>query len=156
VGRPRRLAYRVRRDAPTTAELCARARQPHSTNVAGEALAIATLQDAPLLDDRARIIAGERDRLAQELGRLGWLHPWPSEASFILLRVRHGDGLAVRDALRRHAVFARYLDAPRLHDHIRLTLATPEQSDRIIEAFRAVGEELGHAAPATAGRPVES
>jgi histidinol-phosphate aminotransferase len=127
---------------PTTASLIMRAKQPYNVNAAAEVAAIAAFEDAAVLDDRACILAGERDRVAEALGELGWVHPWPSEANFLLLRLERGDGFAVREAMRRRGVFTRYFTHPRLRDHIRLSMGTPEQNDRVIEAFRAVGEEL--------------
>ncbi len=49
----------------------------------------------------------------------------------------------MRDELRRRGIFARYIDHPRLQDHIRISMALPEQNDRIIEAFRDIGRETG-------------
>lgn len=129
---------------PETAAICMQAKQPYNTNTAGELAAVASFEDAPILNDRACSIAGERDRMSAALAGLGWVHPYPSEASFVLMRLGRGDGRTVRDALRRRGVFTRYIDAPRLQDHIRVSVALPEQNDRIVEAFREVGEELAH------------
>src|SRR5690606_1344188 len=77
-----RLGYGVM--APGTADLLIRAKQPYNVSAAAEAAALATLQDTEVLDERACRIAGERDRLAEQLEGLGWVHPWPSEANFLL------------------------------------------------------------------------
>ena len=68
----------------------------------------------------------------------------PSQANFLLLRLARADGRTLRDALRRRGIFTRYFEAPRLRDHLRISIGTPEQNDRVIAAFRAIGEELAH------------
>jgi histidinol-phosphate aminotransferase len=111
-------------------------------NAAAEAATIASFEDTSVLDERACTLTGERDRVAAALAAQGWVHPWPSESIFVLLRLSRGDGKTVRDMLRARGIFARYFDHPRLRDHIRISMALPEQNDRVIEAFREIGEEL--------------
>lgn len=130
---------------PDTASLLMQTKDPYNVNVAAEAAALASLEDAAVLDERACTLTGERDRVSEALRGLGWIEPWPSEAVFVLMRLTRGDGKTVRDALRRRGIFARYFDHPRLRDHIRISMALPEQNDRVIEAFREIGEELARA-----------
>ncbi|MEX1023029.1 MAG: histidinol-phosphate transaminase [Dehalococcoidia bacterium] len=138
-----RIGYAVLH--PTMASMLMQAKDPYNVNAAAEAAALASLEDVAILDERACTLAGERDRIAEALRGLGWVHPYPSEAVFLLTRLDRGDGRMVRDALRRRGIFARYMDTPRLRDHIRISVGLPEQNDRIIEAFREIGEELAHA-----------
>ena len=49
----------------------------------------------------------------------------------------------MREGLRRHGVFIRYFDTEGLRNHIRVSVGTSEDTDRLIEALREVGEELG-------------
>lgn len=135
-----RIGYGVMH--PDTASYLMRAKQPYNVNAAAEAATIASFADTSVLDDRACTLAGERDRVATALQAQGWVHPWPSESIFVLLRLSRGDGKTVRDMLRARGIFARYFDHPRLRDHIRISMALPEQNDRVIEAFREIGEEL--------------
>ncbi|MEX2446963.1 MAG: aminotransferase class I/II-fold pyridoxal phosphate-dependent enzyme, partial [Dehalococcoidia bacterium] len=129
---------------PATADLFMRAKQPYNVNVAAEAAAIASLDDTAVLDERARILIDERERVSAALAQLEWVTPVPSRANFMLLRLGRGDGLMVRDALRARGIFTRYFDAPRLRDHLRISVGTPEQNDRVVAAFREIGEELSH------------
>ena len=128
-----------------TADLFMRAKQPYNVNVAAEAEALASFEDAAVLDARSRTIVAERERTITVLASLGWVHPYPSEANFVLLRLggegRQVEGRAVRESLRRRGIFPRFFDTPRLRDHIRISIGTPEQNDRVIAAFREIGEE---------------
>ncbi|MDA1062379.1 MAG: histidinol-phosphate transaminase [Chloroflexi bacterium] len=137
-------------------------KQPYGVNVAAEAAALASLEDSALLDERACAIAGERDRLAGLLGAGGWLEPAPSEGNFLLCRLsgrlsgKLADGLvsdatagdgtvsgaALREALARRGVFVRVFDDPRLSSHVRISIGTPEDSERLLAALSEAREEL--------------
>ncbi len=131
---------------PEIADLLMRTKQPYNINAAAEVAAIASFEDAAVLDERTRTLVAERERISVALAGLGWVHPYPSEAVFVLLRLsaagRPVEGKTVRDGLRRRGIFPRFFDTPRLRDHIRISIGTPEQNDRVIAAFREIGEEL--------------
>ena len=135
-----RIGYAVMH--PGTAAPFMAAKQPYNISIASEIAAIASLKDTDTLDARAQTIVAERERVAEALSSLGWVEPAPSETNFLLCRLTLGDGRTVRDALRRRGIFTRYLDTPRLADHIRFSMGLPEQNDRVIEAFEEIGEEL--------------
>ena len=130
---------------PQVADLLMRTKQPYNINAAAEVAALASFEDAAVLDARAQTLVAERERVSVALAGLGWVHPYPSEAIFVLLRLgREGqriEGKAVRDGLRRRGIFPRLFDTPRLRDHIRISGGPPEQNDRVIAAFREIGEE---------------
>ncbi len=130
---------------PQVADLLMRTKQPYNVNAAAEAAALASYEDTAVLDARAQTLVAERERVSVALAGLGWVHPYPSEAVFVLMRLgREGqqiEGKAVRDGLRRRGIFPRFFDTPRLRDHIRISVGTPEQNDRVIAAFREIGEE---------------
>ncbi len=117
-------------------------KQPYDLNVAAEVAALASLEDRAVLDERACAITGERDALAAALRATGWIHPWPSESNFLLCRLEGARGLEVREGLRRHGVFIRYFDTPRLQDHIRISIGTSEDSARLLAALEAVRADI--------------
>ncbi len=136
-----RIGYGVMH--PSIASILMQAKDPYNVNAAAEAAALASLEDRAVLDERACTLSGERQRVAAALADLGWVHPYPSEAVFILMRLEGITGLALRDALRQRGVFTRYFANPRLQDHLRISMGLPEQNDRILEAFREIGKEIG-------------
>lgn len=137
-----RIGYGVM--SPAMTDLFRRAKQPYNVNAAAEAAAIASIEDAAVLDERARIIASERDRVTRELAQLEWVEPVPSQASFVLMKLSRGDGRTLRDELRKRGIFTRYFESARLRDHLRISIARPEQNDRVLAAIREIGEELAH------------
>ena len=108
-----------------------------------QAAALASLEELPLLDER---IAANQQGLAsltaafRELG----MRPVESVANFVcvLLDV---EGRAVYEQLLDHGVIVRPLDPFGMKHGLRVTVGTPEENARAIEAFRAVMPALSPA-----------
>jgi len=128
---------------PSMAGILMQTKDPYNLNAAAEAAALASLEDVAVLDERACTLAGERDRITDELRALGWVFPYPSDAVFILMRLEGITGRDLRDRLRQRGIFTRYMDTPRLQDHLRISIGLPEQNDRILAAYREIGQEIG-------------
>jgi len=126
---------------PELVSICLQAKQPYNISVVAEAAALAALADSATLDARAEIISTERDRMSAELAKTEWMNPWPSDASFVLFRLDGISGLRLRDKLRLDGIFTRYIAHPRLENHLRISIATPDENDRIIEAIREIESE---------------
>ena len=66
----------------------------------------------------------------------------PSQSNFVLAEV--GDGArGVHTALKQQNILVRYFDAPRLDRCLRITVGTPEQNDRLLEALGAILQTKG-------------
>ncbi|MBO41017.1 MAG: histidinol-phosphate transaminase [Chloroflexi bacterium] len=134
-----RIGYGVMH--PETAQICMQAKQPYNIGIAAEVAALASLEDSDSLDEKAAIIVNERDRLAEEFQSLGWINPWQSDASFLLCRLDGISGLELRDRLRTEGIFTRYIAHPRLEDHLRLSIATPEENNEVLRVLKEIGSE---------------
>jgi histidinol-phosphate aminotransferase len=107
-------------------------RQPFNINALIQAGALAALDDQEHLN---RTRANNIEGLAwfeKELARLK-LEFVPSAANFILVRV--GEGQRVFDAMQRRGVITRPMGGYKLPEWIRITVGTPEQNRRCIEAL---------------------
>ena len=124
------------------AALLLQCKQPYGVSTAAEAAALASLEDAALLDERACAIAGERERLAAELRAGGWLEPAPSQANFLLCRLAFGSGAALREALARRGVFVRFFAHDRLRAHVRISIGAPGDGERLLAALAEARAEL--------------
>lgn len=111
-------------------------KQPYNVSVAASTAAIAALGDLAWLGDKVGRIVQERARFSEQLTALSYLHPYPSESNFILCRVIGREAEALKGALEGEGILIRYYRTPRLADHVRFTVGTPEQSDVVIDVLR--------------------
>jgi histidinol-phosphate aminotransferase len=91
--------------------------------------------------DRVDALITERHRLAAALTRLPDLTVYPSGANFVLVRV-DGDAHALWRRLLDRGVLVRDFSAvPRLEGCLRITVGTPAEDDRLLDALRESLEE---------------
>lgn len=87
---------------------------------------------------RVEDVMGERERLAGALDGLP-VDQWRSGANFILFRPRTATGDEVWQGLLDQGVLVRNCASwPRLADCLRVTVGTPEENDRFLEALEKV------------------
>ncbi|WP_318639556.1 histidinol-phosphate transaminase [Stenotrophomonas sp. STM01] len=114
-----------------------RCQAPYPVPTPCSALALAGLGEQALQQTRARIatVRSERDRLRMALSLQGHVRKvYASDANFLL--VRFIDAEAAFQALLRAGVVVRdQRAAPQLHDALRITVGTPEQNDRVLDAL---------------------
>jgi len=100
-------------------------------------LALEGLSDAALAltDSRIATVRAERERLRAALAGCACVRRvYVSDANFLL--VRFNDAEAAFGALLAAGVVVRdQRAAPQLHDALRITLGTPEQNDRVLDAL---------------------
>lgn len=123
-------------------------KQPYNVNVAGEAAAIASLQDVEYLLGNVERLRRERDRMQAGLSAIPWLHPHPSQANFVLCRVDEKDNAVgttarrIRDGLRRRGLLVRFYESEGLRDYLRISAGRPQDTDALLEALEEVWSEL--------------
>jgi histidinol-phosphate aminotransferase len=112
-----------------------RVRQPFNVNALALVGALAALDDDAHVE---RTLAANRAGMAYlvaAFGELGLTHV-PSQANFVLVRV--GDGARTYDALLRRGVIVRPMGGYGLPEHVRVTVGTRAENERLIAALRAV------------------
>ena len=116
-------------------------RPPGSVSTVSVAVATAAFETEGWLAPRVAATHAERERLAAALVAAGWA-PLPSVANFLLLPCGSpARAEAVADALLRRGLVPRTFGAGHaLVDHLRLTVRSPEQDDRLIEALTEIGQ----------------
>lgn len=116
-----------------------RVREPFNTNLLAQEAAIAAITD----DDHVRRSAAMNDAgqevLRAALDELGW--SWiASQTNFLLARGPR-TGREVYDALLHRGVIVRPVAGYGLPDWVRITIGTPEQNERLIEALGSIATE---------------
>jgi histidinol-phosphate aminotransferase len=109
-----------------------KAKPPYNINVAGEAAALASLDDLDILIERIILLQEERQSLFAELSRIPYLKPYPSKANFILCRVDGRPAAQLKADLAGHGILVRYFNTPWLKDCIRISIGRPEDSERLL------------------------
>ncbi|MCZ7624664.1 MAG: histidinol-phosphate transaminase [Candidatus Methylomirabilota bacterium] len=121
---------------PPMIELLERIRAPFNVNALAQCAALAALDDKAHLSSSRALNEQGKAYISNELQRLGLGCP-PSAANFLLIDLRQ-DGQAVADALLRMGVIVRPLGGAILKTHIRVTIGTPPENERFVEALRTV------------------
>jgi histidinol-phosphate aminotransferase len=116
-----------------------RAKQPYNVSVAAEQAAVITMQNLAKVEGNIAQIIYQRRLLFQALAQIPWLKPYPSQANFILCRVEGKSAYEVKQRLRKQGILIRYFDKPGLSDHIRISIGTQEQIEKLITALQGIG-----------------
>ena len=136
-----RVGYGIFPDA--IAEFLWRCKQPYNVSVASEAAAVAALSNPAYLEDVKNKLLSEKDRLFGKLREPPFsdaLAVHSSAANFILCKVLSPiGGKAIKDRLMsEHGVMVRHYQTPLLSGYIRISVGTPEQTDRLLESLQEV------------------
>ena len=128
-----RIGYAV---APAEiVDVLERVRQPFNVNALALVGALAALDDDAHVE---RTLAANRAGmayLAEAFDQLGLAHV-PSQANFVLLHV--GDGARIYEDLLRRGVIVRPMGGYGFREHVRVTVGTRAENERLVAALRAV------------------
>jgi histidinol-phosphate aminotransferase len=110
-------------------------RLPYNVNTLSQAVACEMLQHGDVLTEQAAAIKLERGRLLDALRRLPGVAAHPSEANFILFKVRQAE--RVFDGLKQRGVLIRSLHGSHrlLADCLRVTVGTPDENTAFLTAL---------------------
>ncbi|MBI2830810.1 MAG: histidinol-phosphate transaminase [Chloroflexi bacterium] len=127
---------------PQIADVLLKLKIPYNVNVAALVAVRESLKDMDYLMARVKAIIDERARLFEELGKLGFLKPFPSSANFIYCAVLKGKASDIWQKLEKKGILVRYFDRPLLRNSIRVSVGKPENTDALIKALKALEKEL--------------
>jgi histidinol-phosphate aminotransferase len=109
-------------------------RQPFNINAIAQAGALAALDDTAHAEKTRRINSRGLKFYARAFRKLG-LEFLPSSANFILVRV--GDGQRVFNELQKRGVIVRPMGGYQLPEWIRISIGTPKENQRCLEALKS-------------------
>jgi histidinol-phosphate aminotransferase len=110
-------------------------RQPFNINSVAQAGALAALDDTKHVEKTRKINSRGLKLYARTFRKLG-LEFVPSQANFILVRV--GDGQRVFVELQKLGVIVRPMGGYQLPEWIRISIGTPKENQRCLEALKTV------------------
>ena len=112
-------------------------RDSYNVNGLGQVAAEATLADLKYYRANFRKIIATREKLSQELVRLGF-HVLPSQTNFILVRPPHFPAHAWLPELRKRKILVRWFSAAEVRDYLRITIGTAGEAEVLIKAVREI------------------
>jgi histidinol-phosphate aminotransferase len=113
-------------------------KQPYNVNVAASVAGVVSLQHVDQIMAVVEKLKGERNRLYALLQTIPYLHPYPTQANFILCRVLERDARSLKQALEQQGILVRYYNKPGLDNCIRISVGRPEQTDRLLTVLRGI------------------
>jgi histidinol-phosphate aminotransferase len=122
-------------------------RPPGSVSTVSVTVVTEALRDPALAAANVQRVAAERERFSTALRDFGW-SVGPSVTNFVLVDLGSVDraAAAAEALLRRGLVPRTFPDSHPLADHLRLTVRSPQQNDRLIAAvgdFQSGGDVEG-------------
>jgi histidinol-phosphate aminotransferase len=130
-----RLGYLMA--APALVREIDKARLPYNINVFSQTAALVLLEDMSAVRDTVARLVEERARLAEALAALPGVRVYPSQANFLLLELSHATPAEVFAAAYAEGVLIRNVSSyPRLSRCVRVSVGTPGENQRLIEALR--------------------
>ena len=124
---------------PKIADYLLRIKIPYNVNVAALVAVQESLKDIDYLMGTVKAIIAERGRLFEELEKIEWLEPIPSQANFILCSVLRGEAKELHQKLQDRGILVRYFGQPLLRNFIRISVGKPEHTDALIKVLREIG-----------------
>lgn len=112
-------------------------RLPYNIGSLTQTSAEFALTHLALLDQQAKQIREDREKLFQELTRLPGVRAWPSQANFILFRIEKRDANEVFEGLRTQGVLIKNLNSSggMLKRCLRVTVGTPDENAAFLSAL---------------------
>ena len=112
-------------------------RPPYNISALNAEATLFALAHADEFAHQAEVLRAERSKLLQVLGDLPGVHPFPSEANMILVRVP--DSKRCFDGMRARGVLVKNIAGlhPLLANCLRLTVGTPDENMQMIDALKA-------------------
>ena len=116
-----------------------KSKQPYNVNVAASVAAQVSLEHVDELELGVNQLKSERRRLLAALQGISYLKPYPTQSNFILCRVIERDAAELKSRLaQEHGIFIRYFNKLGLRDHIRISIGREQDTDRLLEALKAL------------------
>ncbi|MCG3173429.1 MAG: Histidinol-phosphate aminotransferase 2 [Myxococcota bacterium] len=123
---------------PAVAHEIHKVRGPYNIGGLTQAIALHALRRPESWRKGIELIRRERQRLDAELRRFSQLEVFPSDANFILCRVRTG-GPELFEALKSRRILIRNLHSPGVMENlVRITVGVESENTRLLEALAEI------------------
>ncbi|RQH04609.1 histidinol-phosphate transaminase [Paraburkholderia dinghuensis] len=102
-----------------------------------QAAATAAYEDADWLRTTSSRVMASREKLTAALVQLGF-EVVPSAANFVFARHPQHDAVLISTKLREQEIFVRHFNAPRVNQHLRISIGTDAECDTLVAALKDI------------------
>jgi len=102
-----------------------------------QAGAAASFDDVAYFEQTRQAVIASREQLVKELAELGF-ETIPSAANFIFTRHPQHDAAQLAAELRQRAIIVRHFKQPRIDQHLRISIGTPQECAALVGALREI------------------
>ena len=100
-----------------------------------------TLKDVKYFQSTTGKIIETREQAKKKLSELGFVFP-DSKSNFIFASHPDYDAGAIFSKLKERKIFVRYWNKPRINQHLRITVGTPEEMQKLFSALEEILKEV--------------
>lgn len=100
----------------------------------------ASIEDTAYFEEQLAKIVETRAWTIQKLRELGFSMP-DSKANFVFASHEKVAASAIYEALKERGIFVRYFRKPRIDNHLRITIGTPEEMKKLVAALQEIIEQ---------------
>ncbi len=102
---------------------------------------VAAFEDQAYFEETRRAVMDSREGLVLALEDCGF-QVLPSQANFVFVRHPRHDAVKISAGLRAQGVLVRHFKLPRIEQYLRISIGTPAQCDRLLQALASVLADL--------------
>ena len=107
----------------------------YNVDAIAQAVALAAVKDAAWMRANVAKIVKTRREFTAQLEKRGW-NVLPSESNFVFAKPpQPATAAAIFAALRERNIFVRYFSGPKTADRLRVTIGTPAQMKKLLQAL---------------------
>jgi len=109
-------------------------RLPYNINSLSQRVAEVILDNVAFVKENIQLIIRERDRVFRKLKLISGVEVFPSDANFILFRVKDADRV-FKELIEREVLIRNFNSPGRLENCLRVTIGTPDENDGFLKAL---------------------
>lgn len=117
-------------------------RQPYTVDVFAQTTAQVVTSMRGTFRPTIDKICSERKRLSEALSQNEWVHVWPSQGNFLLVRMPQAGIVRARLRDERSILVRDFSSTQGLEDCLRITVGTPMENDELIDAITTIVGEV--------------
>jgi len=110
---------------------------PYNVNTLTQTMGAIAIDEESYYTEKRNEIISTREYTKNKLQEQGFIHT-DSKANFLFAKHPSISGFDLYSKLKENGILIRHWNTPRISDHIRITIGTPEQMDKFIKVIQNI------------------